>query len=94
MVKLNAGKVDLESLWDWNVQLSYRYVESDSLVDGFADSDFGAPLTGTNLKGYTVGGDLALGPNVCLGLHLMSADSIAGPPYKSDIVQFDINGKF
>lgn len=69
-------------------------MESDSLVDGFADSDFGYPLTGTNLKGYTVGGDLALGAQVWLGLHLMSADSIAGPPYKSDIVQFDLNGKF
>jgi hypothetical protein len=64
------------------------------VVDGFNDSDFGAPLTGTNLKGYTVGGDLALGTSVWLGLHLLSADSIIGPPFKSDVVQFDLNGKF
>ena len=57
--------------------------QSDSVVDGFNDSDFGAPLTGTNLKGYTVGGDLALGRRVWLGLHFMSADSIIGPPFKS-----------
>ena len=94
IVTLKVGDAALRKLWDWDIDVGYRYVESDSLVDGFADSDFGAPLTGTNLKGYTVGGDLALGPNVWLGLHLMSADSIAGPPYKSDIVQFDINGKF
>jgi hypothetical protein len=94
ILTLKVGDAALEKLWDWDFDIGYRYVESDSLVDGFADSDFGAPLTGTNLKGYTVGGDLALGKRVWLGLHLMSADSIVGPPYKSDIVQFDINGKF
>jgi hypothetical protein len=94
ILTLKVGKPALEKLWDWDLDFGYRYVESDSLVDGFADADFGAPLTGTNLKGYTVGGDLALGQRVWLGLHLMSADSIAGAPYASDIVQFDINGRF
>jgi hypothetical protein len=94
IVTLRVGKPALEKLWDWDVDLGYRYVQSDSLVDGFADSDFGYPLTGTNLKGYTIGGDLALGQRVWLGLHLMSADAIIGPPYKDDIVQFDLNGKF
>jgi len=94
IITLKAGKPALEKIWDWDVDLGYRYVESDSVVDGFNDSDFGAPLTGTNLKGYTVGGDLALGTSVWLGLHLLSADSIIGPPFKSDVVQFDLNGKF
>lgn len=94
ILTLKVGDAALEKLWDWDVDIGYRYVESDSVVDGFNDADFGAPLTGTNLKGYTVGGDLALGKRVWLGLHLMSADSIIGPPYKNDIVQFDINGKF
>ena len=94
ILTLKVGKAALEKIGDWDLDAGYRYVESDSLVDGFADSDFGAPLTGTNLKGYTVGGDLALSKAVWLGLHLMSADAITGPPYKSDIVQFDLNGKF
>jgi hypothetical protein len=94
ILTLKVGKPALEKLWDWDIDLGYRYVESDSVVDGFNDSDFGAPLTGTNLKGYTIGGDLALGQRVWLGLHLMSADSIVGPPFKSDVVQFDLNGKF
>jgi len=94
ILTLTVGHAALEKLWDWSVDIGYRYVESDAVVDGFNDSDFGAPLTGTNLKGYTVGGNLALGKRVWLGLHLMSADSIAGPPFKSDVVQFDINGKF
>ncbi len=89
-----VGAAALEKRWDWNIFFDYRYVESDALIDGFADSDFGAPLTGTNLKGYTVGGNLALSPRVSLGLRWMSADNIVGPTYKSDVIQVDINGKF
>jgi hypothetical protein len=94
IITLRVGDASLERLGNWDVDIGYRYVESDSLVDGFADSDFGYPLTGTNLKGYTVGGDLALSDRVWLGLHLLSADSIVGPPFKTDTVQFSINGKF
>ena len=94
MVRLNAGKVDLESLWDWNVQLSYRYVESDATVDAFTDSDFGGSLAGTNLKGFIVGGNLALSSRVWVGLRYMSADSVAGPAYHSDLFQADLNAKF
>ena len=94
IVTLTIGHAALEKLGDWSFDIGYRYVQSDAVVDGFNDSDFGAPLTGTNLKGLTVGGNLALGQRVWLGLHWMSADSIIGPPYKNDIVQFDINGKF
>jgi hypothetical protein len=94
IVKLNAGKVVLEQLWDWNVSLSYRYIQSDATVDGFTDSDFGGGLAGTNLKGYTLGGNLALSSRVWAGLRWMSADSVAGPTYKNDLIQFDINAKF
>ena len=94
IVTLKVGKPALEKRGDWDVDLGYRYVESDSVVDGFNDSDFGAPLTGTNLKGFTVGGDLSLSTNVWLGLHFMSANAIIGPPFASDVVQFDLNGKF
>jgi hypothetical protein len=94
IAKLNAGKVALEQRWDWNVSLGYRYVESDATVDGFTDSDFGGSLAGTNLKGYTLGGNLALSSNVWLGLRWMSADAVAGPTYTNDLIQFDINAKF
>jgi hypothetical protein len=94
IITLKAGDASLEKFGDWDIDVGYRYVQSDSVVDGFNDSDFGAPLTGTNLKGYTVGGDFALAQRVWLGLHLLSADSIIGPPFKADTVQFDINGKF
>jgi len=93
-VYLTLGSPVLLKRWDWNVGIGYRYVESDSVVDGFNDSDFGAPLYGTNLKGYTVFGSLALSPAVYLGFHYYSANAIAGPPFKSDVFQFDIGGKF
>ena len=94
IVNFKIGSAALEKRGDWNLGVNYRYVQSDSVVDGFTDADFGAPLTGTNLKGYTVYGSLALNPRVWLFLRYMSADSIAGAPYKNDIIQLDLNTKF
>ena len=94
IVNFKLGSAALEKRGDWNVGANYRYVESDSVVDGFTDSDFGSPLTGTNLKGYTLYGSYALAQHVWLFLRFMSADSIAGSPYKNDIIQLDINTKF
>ena len=93
-VGLRVGKSAMEKRGDWNFSIDYRYVESDSVVDGFTDADFGAPLYGTNLKGYTLRGNLALSKNVWLGVWWMSADNIIGPQFKSDVLQVDINGKF
>jgi hypothetical protein len=93
-VGLRVGKAAMEKLGDWNFSIDYRYVGSDSVIDGFTDADFGAPLYGTNLKGYTLRGNLALSKNVWLGVWWMSADNIIGPQFKSDVLQVDINGKF
>ncbi len=92
IVGLKVGNADLDKRWDWNVSMNYRHVESDAVVDGFNDSDFG--VGGTNLKGYTFGGQLALSSRVAVGLRWMSAGQIAGPPYKNDTLQIDLNGKF
>ena len=88
------GAPVLEKLWDWNVNLTYRYVESDATVDGFTDADFGGPLTGTNLKGYILGANLGITSRVWTSLQWMSADAIAGPTYKNDLIQVDVNAKF
>lgn len=94
IVNLTVGSVALQKRWDWNANLGYRYVESDAVIDGFTDSDFGGITAGTNLKGYTISGNLALSPNVWLGIRWMSADEIAGPPLKNDVLQIDVNGRF
>jgi len=89
-----VGKSALEKRGDWQIGLDYRYIQSDAVVDAFNDADFGAPLYGTNLKGFTLHANYALSKNVWLGFWWMSADSIIGPQFKSDVLQIDVNGKF
>jgi hypothetical protein len=88
----SAGHQKLQARWDWNATLGYKYLESDAVLDGLTDSDFG--LGGTNLKGYILSGSLALNPKVWLRMRYLSADEIAGPAYRADVFQFDLNGKF
>jgi hypothetical protein len=92
LARMTVGHTKLKELWDWNAFVGYKYLESDAVIDAFADSDFG--LGGTNLKGYFIGGNLALGPNVWASARWMSANQVAGAPYAVDIVQFDLNAKF
>ena len=92
LVELRAGHAVLQKRWDWNVGFGYRWIGSDAVVDGFNDSDFG--LGGTNLQGFTVGGTLAVSPNVWFGARWMGADSIAGPQYNVNIIQIDLNARF
>jgi hypothetical protein len=92
IVGVNLGSVALQKRWDWNVELNYRYVGSDAVVDGFCDSEFGGG--GTNVKGYTISAALAIQPNIFFALTWMSSDQVAGPTLKEDVLQLDVNGKF
>jgi hypothetical protein len=92
MGRLTVGDTKLAQFGDWNVHVAYKYLESDATVDAFTDSDFG--LGGTNLKGYIVGGNLALSQSVSTSVRWMSANAIAGVPFAVDIVQVDLNAKF
>jgi hypothetical protein len=92
MTRLTVGHKQVRKLWDWNVHVGYKHLESDAMIDAFVDSDFG--LGGTNLKGYFVGGNVGISDNVWATLRYMSANNIAGGPYSVDIVQFDLNAKF
>jgi Putative porin len=92
LLGVTLGDVALKERWKWNVNFGYRRVGSDALVDGFVDSDFGGG--GTNVKGFTIGANLALSPGVRVGLRWMSASEVAGPVLKNDILQVDFNGKF
>lgn len=92
MLRLSAGTPKLAQRWDWRASLAYKYLESDAVVDGLTDSDFG--LGGTNLKGFVIGGDLVLMPNVWTSLRWMSADNIAGSPFSVDTVLLDLTARF
>jgi len=86
------GRTAMDKRGDWVAGIGYRYVESDAVVDGFTDSDFGGG--GTNVQGFTLGGAMALSPNVRVGLKWMSSDEVSGPPLATDTLQFDVNAKF
>jgi hypothetical protein len=92
LVRLTMGDAVLQKLWDWNANIGYRRVGSDSVVDGFCDADFGGG--GTNFKGLTAGANLAFTPDVWLGVRWFSATQAAGPTFKNDIIQVDLNSKF
>ncbi len=92
IVNFQLGKPALESFGDWQAAFGYRYVETDAVVDGFTDSDFGGG--GTNVEGFTIGGTMALSPAVRIALRWLSSDQVTGPPLSSDILQLDLNAKF
>lgn len=91
-LEFKLGSAALVQRGDWSTWVGYRYLESDAVVDGFTDSDFGNG--GTNLEGFTLGGAFALSRRTWVNLRWMSTNNIAGPRYKNDILQFDFNGKF
>ncbi|MGJ4996996.1 putative porin [Bradyrhizobium sp. HKCCYLS3077] len=90
--RLTVGHRELKELWDWNAFVGYKYLESDAVIDAFTDSDFG--LGGTNLKGYFIGGNVAIGPNTSISARWLSANQVAGAPYAVDVFQVDLNARF
>jgi LysM repeat protein len=86
------GKESLSRFGDWDAFFTYKYLQADSVLDAFTDSDF--HLGGTNAKGYIIGGRLALDRNVWLRLRWLSADEIDGPPLGIDVLQIDLNARF
>ncbi|MDB6069409.1 MAG: hypothetical protein JWL81_580 [Verrucomicrobiales bacterium] len=92
MVGIKFGKLAMMKRGDWTLGADYRYIGSDSVVDGFNDSDFGGG--GTNVKGFVFSGAYSVSPNATFGVQWNSNDQIAGPPLKSDYLQVDFKLKF
>jgi len=90
--RLTFGYPNVRERGDWNLGVAYRYLESDSVVDAFTDSDF--HLGGTNAKGYVFGGTLGIGHNVNLTGRWLSATEVSGLPYSVDVVLVDFNAQF
>lgn len=92
IVGVKLGHAVLQQRWDWMLTVNYRQVESDAVIDGFCDSDFGGG--GTNVKGLTLGANVALARRVNLGAKWMSSTQAEGPTLKNDVLQLDLNAKF
>ena len=92
MLKVELGKPDIVRRNQWNVYLGYKHLDTDSVLDGFTDSNF--HLGGTNAKGFFAGAGYGLARNTYLALHYYAATSVVGPKYANDVVQLDLNSKF
>jgi hypothetical protein len=67
-------------------------VERDAVLDAFSDSDF--HLGGTNVQGWTIGGNYGLVKNVWLTGRWLSGNVISGAQYGVDVMQLDLNTRF
>lgn len=92
IVRALVGHARPKKFGEWNVELSYRYLESDATLDSLSDSDF--HLGGTNTKGYTIGGAFGLFKNVTIGGRWLSANEISGPELAIDVLQIDLQAAF
>lgn len=91
-VRVGLGFPKPKRWGEWNVAASYRYLESDAVLDSLTDSDF--HLGGTNSKGYTVSGTIGLFDGVSLTGRWMSANEISGRPLSIDVFQVDLSAEF
>ena len=91
-VRLLVGKPLLEGWGDWQAWAGYKYVERDSVVDGYNDPDF--HFGGTDAKGYLIGLSVAVAKNTFARLRWYSANAIDGAPLAWDVLQFDVGARF
>lgn len=90
--ELSFGSTVMAQPGAWRVGFGYRYLEADSTLDAFADSDF--HLGGTNAKGYVINGEVSLTERVFARLRYLSANEIDGNRVGIDVLQLDLNTQF
>lgn len=90
--RVQVGWPKIRKWLDWNLFFGYKYIERDSVLDAFNDSDF--HLGGTDAKGFVLGGNLGLTYNTWLRWRWLSANEIDGPPLAIDVLQMDVNARF
>jgi len=77
---------------DWLLFGAFKRMESDSLLDGFTDSEF--YLGGTNAQGWIGGAAYAVANNVWILGRWLSANQIIGPKLGIDVLQIDLTARF
>ena len=91
-IRLDVGRPDMLGFGDWNAWAAYKYMERDSTMDAWADSNF--HLSGTNAKGYILGVNYGLANNIWANVRWLSSSVITGPTYDVDVLLADINARF
>jgi hypothetical protein len=87
-----GGRHEVINKHDWQISLAYKYIEADSVLDGFTDSNF--RLGGTDTKGWALVGNYAFDKNAWVGARYLTADTISGFPFSVDVFLVDVNAKF
>ena len=91
-VRIDIGRPEINRRADWNVWWAYKYLERDSVLDAFSDSNF--HLAGTDAKGWSLGFNYGLAQNTWFNARWMSASAINGPPLDIDVLLVDVNSRF
>ncbi len=87
-----VGYPTIGQFGEWNFFYYYKYLEADSVLDAFTDSDF--HLGGTNARGWLAGAEYGLYKNVWLKVRWLTSNEIEGPPLATDVFQVDLNARF
>ncbi len=90
--RIDIGDPEIKRFGNWSVNLAYRYVERDAVLDAFTDSVF--HQGGTDAKGWVLGTQYGLAKNTWLNLRWFSTDAIDGPKYSVDTLNVDLNARF
>jgi hypothetical protein len=91
-VRLQVGTPAVARFGDWQAWGGYKYVQRDSVVDGYNDPDF--HFGGTDAKGYLLGLSYGIARNTFARVRWYSANAIDGPPLAWDVLQIDVGAKF
>lgn len=90
--RIDIGHPKIRRFADWNLNLAYRYVQRDAVLDAFTDSVF--HQGGTDAKGWVLGTQHGITRNAWLNLRWYSTDAIDGPKYSVDTLYVDVNARF
>jgi len=91
-VRVDVGRPEINRFGDWNVWMAYKYLQRDSVLDAFTDSNF--HLAGTDAQGWSLGVNYGLARNTWANLRWMSTAAIDGPPFDVDVLLADLNARF
>lgn len=87
-----VGQPRVQRRGDWQLNLGYKHLERDAVVDGYTDSDF--HLGGTDAKGWILGATYGVDTGTSMRLRWLTANAIDGPPLAIDVLQLDLNTRF
>lgn len=86
--KLQVGWPMIRKWGDWNLFVTYKYLERDAVLDAFTDSNF--HFGGTDAKGFILGARFGLTYHTSLQWRWMTANAIDGPPLGIDVMLLDL----